>query len=158
MPVRSMGLRLLVLLAGLTYEASGFVGGRNPAKTFSYILPNRRQGSWPRTASITLSSTSLTSSPEWLRLENAKSGDEALRAFTQLSENGGIRFFNSTRLVGQRRVTPTELRMLTRINGDVSEKIGVSGNKDVDRLAAALLGVVVFAMVSGGTGRRISLF
>ena len=51
-------------------------------------------------------------------------------------------------LVGSRRVSPAEVRLVTRIDGDISEKLGIRGDRDVDRLGAALLGVVVASMLS----------
>ena len=78
-------------------------------------------------------------------LDDATTGRQA----AHIIENAGAKLWNSTQLTGSRRVSITEMRMLTKIDGDIAKEIGIYGDKDTDRLAAALGAVVIGAMFSG---------
>ena len=72
-----------------------------------------------------------------------------MRILRDLQAEGELALFNSTRLLGDRRVSPQELKLKTGITGDITGKLSMRKGKDVDRLAAGLGGVVCVAMLSG---------
>ena len=79
-------------------------------------------------------------------LNEATNGRQA----TRILSAAGAELWNTTRIVGgSRRMSPTEMKMLTKIDGDVAKKLGLNGDKDADRIAAALGAIVVGAMFSG---------
>ena len=94
----------------------------------------------------TISEQQLSSLSEKLAgLNAATTGRQA----TRIIEDAGAKLWNTTRLSGSRRTSSAELRMLTKIDGDVAKELGIYGDKDTDRIAAALGAVVVGAMLSG---------
>jgi hypothetical protein len=76
-------------------------------------------------------------------LSEVKSGREATEVLSNLATNGKVKLWNSARVLGgDRRVTKIELKMKTRIAGNVRSKIG-SGSREVTDRFEAGLGVVL---------------
>ena len=76
-------------------------------------------------------------------LSEAKSGQEATHVLSNLATDGKVKLWNSARVLGgDRRVTKIELKMKTRIAGNVRSKIG-SGSREVTDRFEAGLGVVL---------------
>jgi len=82
-------------------------------------------------------------------LDQATSYRDAVRILSELRETGDVKLFNSSLLAGDRRCSPVDLKVKTGITGDVAEKLGMTGGKDADRLAAGLGGVTLAAMLTG---------
>lgn len=93
--------------------------------------------------------TVRSTSSDIVDLDRAQSYSDAVRILGGLRESGLITLFNSSKLAGDRQVTPVELKMKTGISGDIAQKLGMTGGQDMDRLAAGLGGVTLAAMMSG---------
>jgi hypothetical protein len=121
---------------------------------FKAIRPHSKLLTVVRNQPTTTSSPAAANLSE---IDRATSYGDAVRIFHALGEQGRVQLFNSSKLAGNRRVTPVELKMKTGITGDVAEKLGLRAGQERDRLAAGV-GLVTFAaMVSGVAASELLL-
>mmetsp|Transcript_29226 Transcript_29226/g.38437 ORF Transcript_29226/g.38437 Transcript_29226/m.38437 type:complete len:426 (-) Transcript_29226:275-1552(-) len=79
-----------------------------------------------------------------------KSRDEVVKVLESMKDNSDIQLWNSTFLY-YRRYQVEDVVMMTKIRGDLIEKLGLDGKSDVDKIASVLFAVIIGSILSSLT-------